>query len=85
MSLENLVVVFGPNVFRCPSAPTTSNKGNSEKYLAETIDISKTLLFLLKNYDQIFSGFLECDLQKVAFPTQKENYKIGSNTLLFLF
>ncbi|KAJ3332457.1 Protein fam13a [Blyttiomyces sp. JEL0837] len=54
MTIQNLAIVFAPNVFRCPSAPHGTHKGNPEKYLVESMLITKAMVALLENADIIF-------------------------------
>ncbi|KAJ3096371.1 Unconventional myosin-IXb [Phlyctochytrium planicorne] len=54
MSVQNLVIVFAPNIFRCPSAPSGSNKGSPEKYLIESMEITKTMVVIMDHFKEIF-------------------------------
>ncbi|KAJ3413683.1 Protein fam13a [Chytridiales sp. JEL 0842] len=56
MGIQNLVIVFAPNVFRCPSAPHGANKGYPEKYLVESMQATKCLVTILENFKEIFGG-----------------------------
>jgi hypothetical protein len=61
MGIQNLVIVFAPNVFRCPSAPYGSNKGNPEKHLVESMQVTKCLATILENFAEIFGDEVGID------------------------
>ncbi|KAJ3190804.1 hypothetical protein HK101_008347 [Irineochytrium annulatum] len=63
MSLQNLVIVFAPNVFRCPSAAVGTDKGDPQKYLVESMQITKTMTVMLEHFDEVFN-------EALPFPTK---------------
>ncbi|KAJ3213983.1 hypothetical protein HDU67_002242 [Dinochytrium kinnereticum] len=54
MSVQNLVIVFAPNIFRCPSAPSGPSKGSPEKYLVESMQITKSMVVIMDHYHDLF-------------------------------
>ncbi|KAJ3091419.1 hypothetical protein HK100_007180, partial [Physocladia obscura] len=59
MSTQNLVIVFAPNVFRCPSAAPAATGAtgiwNPEKYLIESMQVTKIMAHLLENFCILFA------------------------------
>ncbi|KAJ3082231.1 hypothetical protein HDU99_003274 [Rhizoclosmatium hyalinum] len=56
MTVQNLVIVFAPNLFSCPSAPSVVSSGNPEKYLVESMQVTKIMANIMENYEEIFQG-----------------------------
>ncbi|KAJ3209776.1 hypothetical protein HDU82_000138 [Entophlyctis luteolus] len=56
MSVQNLVIVFAPNLFLCPSAPNPpmSPNGNPEKFLVESMQVTKILASIFDHFHEIF-------------------------------
>ncbi|KAI9348657.1 Rho GTPase activation protein [Obelidium mucronatum] len=55
MTVQNLVIVFAPNLFKCPSAPSPSSpNGNPEKYLVESMQVTKIMANIMENFHEIF-------------------------------
>ncbi|KAJ3381393.1 hypothetical protein HDU84_005139 [Entophlyctis sp. JEL0112] len=56
MSVQNLVIVFAPNLFLCPSAPNPpmSPNGNPEKFLVESMQVTKILASIFDHFQEIF-------------------------------
>ncbi|TPX36914.1 hypothetical protein SmJEL517_g01089 [Synchytrium microbalum] len=49
MGIPNLVIVFAPNLFRCPS-----EKGTPEKFLVESMQASKAMGIMLDKFHDVF-------------------------------
>ena len=49
MGIPNLVIVFAPNLFRCPS-----EKASPEKYLIESMQASKAFTIMLDKFYDVF-------------------------------
>ncbi|KAJ3025917.1 UNVERIFIED_CONTAM: hypothetical protein HDU68_006502 [Siphonaria sp. JEL0065] len=55
MTIQNLVIVFAPNLFKCPSAPSpTSPNANPEKYLVESMQMTKIMANIMENFEEVF-------------------------------
>ncbi|KAJ3070046.1 hypothetical protein HDU98_006919 [Podochytrium sp. JEL0797] len=56
MTIQNIVIVFAPNVFKCPSAPspTAPSGGNPEKYLVESMQVTKIMSNIMENFEEVF-------------------------------
>ncbi|KAI8850888.1 hypothetical protein BC829DRAFT_388546 [Chytridium lagenaria] len=63
MTVQNLVIVFAPNVFRCPSAPSGPSKGSPEKYLVESMQITKTMIVIMDHFDELFNEEVKIELE----------------------
>ncbi|KAJ3248825.1 hypothetical protein HDU77_008010 [Chytriomyces hyalinus] len=72
MKVNNLVIVFAPTLFRCPNAPAAASihsgsgspasAGNPEKYLVESMQVTKIMAALMDNFETIFKS---CELQQL--------------------
>ncbi|TPX44352.1 hypothetical protein SeMB42_g04362 [Synchytrium endobioticum] len=74
MGIPNLVIVFAPNLFRCPT-----EKGNAEKFLVESLQATKVFTIMLNNLYDIFDDeVLNGNHSGRASPTKSKLIKYSS-------
>ena len=74
MGIPNLVIVFAPCIFKCPSAPDAGDIV-TEGYLTESIQITKIMGNLLDHFDEVFDNEV-----KTRKSLAQSLYNVGLNS-----
>ncbi|KAJ3016280.1 hypothetical protein HKX48_004127 [Thoreauomyces humboldtii] len=80
MSIENLSVVFAPNVIQCPSEPSPGSPGNVKNYLEESMLAAKMFAQLINKSEWIFPTTVEeAQSQSVTVPNVERLSQLSIN------